>query len=189
MPNFGIGIAIFSNHKILLTQREDFESWCLPGGMVEAGESLAQTALREVREETGLEVCIERLVGIYSIPSGPNGGAHEVIFAGSPIGGTLHPDPNEVIAAEWFALNEVPDLLNPWTLRQVRDGFSGVGGSAAWRQEYSWPFPPETRRRDLYRIRDESGLTRADFFRKHFLRGAFTEVLEVELDDKDLDGG
>jgi ADP-ribose pyrophosphatase YjhB (NUDIX family) len=41
MPNFGVGIAILSGDKVLLTKREDFEVWCLPGGSVEVGESLA----------------------------------------------------------------------------------------------------------------------------------------------------
>ncbi len=42
MPDFGVGIAIIQESKILLTLREDFEVWCLPGGAVETGESLAQ---------------------------------------------------------------------------------------------------------------------------------------------------
>ncbi|PJF32668.1 MAG: NUDIX hydrolase, partial [Phototrophicales bacterium] len=53
MTMIGANIAIIRDNKILLTKREDFEVWCLPGGQAEAGESLAQTALREAREETG----------------------------------------------------------------------------------------------------------------------------------------
>ncbi|MEP6984348.1 MAG: NUDIX domain-containing protein, partial [Chloroflexota bacterium] len=52
--------------RVLLTRRTDNGRWCLPGGAMEAGESLAETCIREVREETGLEVRILRLVGIYS---------------------------------------------------------------------------------------------------------------------------
>ena len=42
--------------RILLAKREDFEVWCIPGGMVEDGESVARAAVREIAEETGLTV-------------------------------------------------------------------------------------------------------------------------------------
>lgn len=43
-------------------------SWCLPGGLVDPGETVEMAAIREVEEETGLKVSIERIVGIYSAP-------------------------------------------------------------------------------------------------------------------------
>lgn len=64
----GVNVAVVHNEQVLLTKRKDFEVWCLPGGHVDAGESVVQAALREVREETGLEVRLNRLVGVYSIP-------------------------------------------------------------------------------------------------------------------------
>lgn len=54
--------------KILLTQRSDNYQWCLPGGKVEAGESVSEACVREVFEETGLHVAILQLTGIYSDP-------------------------------------------------------------------------------------------------------------------------
>jgi ADP-ribose pyrophosphatase YjhB (NUDIX family) len=54
--------------RILLQRRTDNALWSIPGGAMEVGESIAQTAVREVKEETGLEVAPERLVGIYSNP-------------------------------------------------------------------------------------------------------------------------
>jgi len=54
---------------ILLQLRSDNGLWGLPGGSVEIGESVARAILREVREETGLAVEIERLVGVYSDPT------------------------------------------------------------------------------------------------------------------------
>jgi ADP-ribose pyrophosphatase YjhB (NUDIX family) len=68
MINLGVNVAVIEDGRVLLTQREDFEVWCLPGGQVESGESLAQAAVREVREETGLHIELLRLVGIYSRP-------------------------------------------------------------------------------------------------------------------------
>ncbi len=69
MPiDLGASVAIIQAGQILLIQREDFEVWGLPGGQVEAGESIAQAAMREARAETGLDVELTRLVGIYSLP-------------------------------------------------------------------------------------------------------------------------
>jgi 8-oxo-dGTP diphosphatase len=54
--------------EVLLTRRADNGLWCLPGGRMEVGEAIEETAVRETREETGLEVVVERAVGVYSRP-------------------------------------------------------------------------------------------------------------------------
>lgn len=65
----GVSAIIFNEQgKFLLTQRADNGQWCLPGGAVEPGESVAEACEREVLEETGLRVRVKRLVGIYSHP-------------------------------------------------------------------------------------------------------------------------
>ncbi len=180
MPNFGVGIAMLTGDKVLLTKREDFEVWCLPGGSVEDGESLAQTARREAREETGLEIRIERLVGVYSNPKWSNGGSHEIVFAATPVGGALSPDPHEVIEAGWFGLNNLPEPILPWMVRQIRDALDGVGGSAAWRQEFASSFASGLSRKDLYRLRDESGLSRQEYYLKHARQAVFSEISEID---------
>jgi len=53
---------------ILLIERTDNGLWTIPGGGMEVGETIAQTAIREVKEETGLDVSVQRLIGIYSNP-------------------------------------------------------------------------------------------------------------------------
>ena len=55
-----------SGENVLLTRRADNGQWCLPGGRVEPGESVAEACVREVREETGIQVQVVRLTGIYS---------------------------------------------------------------------------------------------------------------------------
>ena len=55
--------------EILLMRRSDNGLWGLPGGYVELGESVAQAAAREVQEETGFEIEVGRLIGVYSDPS------------------------------------------------------------------------------------------------------------------------
>ena len=63
----GTSAIIFNGDgKFLLTQRNDNHQWCLPGGAVESGETVAEACEREVLEETGLSVRVKRLVGVYS---------------------------------------------------------------------------------------------------------------------------
>lgn len=68
--NLGTSAIIYNadDQKILLTRRSDNGRWCLPGGRMEVGESISEACIREVQEETGLQVAIKRLVGIYSSP-------------------------------------------------------------------------------------------------------------------------
>ena len=54
--------------EVLLEKRADYGLWGLPGGVVEAGESVESGVIREVLEETGLQVGVKRLVGVYSDP-------------------------------------------------------------------------------------------------------------------------
>jgi ADP-ribose pyrophosphatase YjhB (NUDIX family) len=66
----GCSAIIFNEkrEKVLLTRRADNDRWCLPGGIVESGESVAEACEREVLEETGLTVRVKRLIGVYSNP-------------------------------------------------------------------------------------------------------------------------
>ena len=66
----GASALIFdqSTGNVLLTRRQDNGRWCLPGGGMDPGESAAEACIREVFEETGLEVKVKRLVGIYTSP-------------------------------------------------------------------------------------------------------------------------
>lgn len=65
-PVVGVDAAIFNSEgKILLVQRADTQTWCMPGGIADVGESPAQVAEREVWEETGLHVAARRLVGVF----------------------------------------------------------------------------------------------------------------------------
>ena len=135
MAGLGACVAVIESGKILLTQREDFEVWCLPGGHVESGESAAQAAVREAFEETGLKVELTQLIGVYFRNRGDDG-IHIFSFLAKPVGGVLKPQLGEVIDVRYFDLNDLP-----WRvvfLKKISEGFVAVdprrrvpvGGSA-----------------------------------------------------------
>jgi len=62
-------VALFDpSRKILLLRRKDNDKWTMPGGTLDFGESLTHCAVREVREETGLQIRIAGLIGTYTDP-------------------------------------------------------------------------------------------------------------------------
>ena len=68
MPGTSGSIFDPAGKKLLLTRRTDNGAWGLPGGAMDAGESASEGCAREVLEETGLVVRINRLIGVYSSP-------------------------------------------------------------------------------------------------------------------------
>ncbi len=167
MPSLGVNIAIVEAGRVLLTRREDFEVWCLPGGQVDDGESLAAAAVREVYEETGLDVSLTRFVGIYSMPHWFSGGAHLALFAAQPVGGALRLNPAEVVEANYFSADALPEPILWWHRQQILDALNGVGNGVAWYQAVAWPFDQAMTRAELYGLRDRSGLSRQQFYLHH----------------------
>ncbi len=110
--------AIILNEKgeVLLQQRSDNKLWGMPGGAIDPGEDPADAVVREVREETGLEVVPERVVGVYggedSMYTYPNGDKVAVIsiaFVCSVVGGTLRLDQDESLDLRYFPVDALPN--------------------------------------------------------------------------------
>jgi ADP-ribose pyrophosphatase YjhB (NUDIX family) len=181
MSALGAAIAIIQAGQVLLTRREDFEVWCLPGGHVDDGESVAQAAVREAREEVGLVVELTRLVGIYSRPRWLGGSMHVILFAARPVGGVLRPQPAEVLDAGYFSPRALPEPLLVGHRRQILDALHGVGGSIACINAIAWPLAPDMTRQELYDLRDQSGLSRQEFYFQSLVRaGSDDYVVEVD---------
>jgi ADP-ribose pyrophosphatase YjhB (NUDIX family) len=178
MKEIAVNVAVLQDEKILLTQRDDFETWILPGGGVEDGESVAQAAIRETKEETGLEVELTGLVGIYSRLGNLLGG-HVVLFTANVIGGEIKCQPGETIAVEWFPFDRIPEPLSLGHKRRIEDAVHGMSGVCI-RQEFNLPNIPEgIDRKGLYELRDRSDLSRQEFY-LHLLENAkITEEVEV----------
>jgi ADP-ribose pyrophosphatase YjhB (NUDIX family) len=145
VPSFGVVVAVIDSGRIALQLREDSRLWSLPGGAVDPGESLVEAAVREVREETGLEVQLTRLVGVYSRPKWLNGGDHNVLFAAVPVGGDIHGFAGaETIEAAYVDPAELPESLVWWHRRMIADAVSGACG-VAWTLNATWPFEGDRR--------------------------------------------
>jgi 8-oxo-dGTP diphosphatase len=66
---------------LLIERRNEPAGWALPGGFVDVGETVEQAAIREAREETGLDVELRHLLGVYSDPArDPRGHTVSVVF-------------------------------------------------------------------------------------------------------------
>ena len=105
--------------RILLQHRTDFDMWGLPGGSVETGETLAESVVREVKEESGLDVEVVRLIGAYSAPDDtttryPDGNVVHYVsltFECRVTGGELRPQRGESKAVRFFHPGQLPTPL------------------------------------------------------------------------------
>lgn len=126
--------------RLLLHRRSDNELWSIPGGRIEVGESVSEAAIREVREETGIEVEPIRVVGIYSDPravvaydDGEVRQQFSICIACRPSGGELSAESDESLEARFVDPAQVRDLsMSPTVRLRVSDYLAG-GEAAALR--------------------------------------------------------
>ena len=125
------GIVFNADGHLLLHRRTDNGKWALPGGAIEIGETAAQAAVRKIREETGYEVDVLRIVGIYSNPTEttmhyPNGDVSSYVaiaFECRVIGGApaLSDETSEV---KWFPPNALPEGFHKPHLPRIQDALA-----------------------------------------------------------------
>ena len=113
---FAGGCLLNDEGKVLLQKRGDSGKWGFPGGAIELGETPEETAVRELKEETGLDVEVESLIGIYTdsdikYPSGDEAHSICIVYKLKAIGGELKCDNLETIGLKYFAINELPEMF------------------------------------------------------------------------------
>ncbi|MDP6605815.1 MAG: NUDIX domain-containing protein [Dehalococcoidia bacterium] len=117
-PKLATGVVVEHDGRVLLVRRNHdpmYGRWSFPSGFVDSGEVVEEAAAREVREETGVEVWIDRLLGVYS-----SAGDHVVFvaFAGTSTGtstgtsaeGVPTAGSDEVMETGLFAPDELPEM-------------------------------------------------------------------------------
>jgi len=115
--------------RVLLIHRVDNDRWALPGGQVEVGERVAETVVREVREETGIEVEVLGLTGVYSDPKhviayddGEVRQQFALSFRARPVGGTLRSS-DEASEVRWLAATDLDRLdIHPSMRLRIQHG-------------------------------------------------------------------
>jgi ADP-ribose pyrophosphatase YjhB (NUDIX family) len=125
----GAEAAVFDGDgRLLLVRRADDRTWCLPCGWVEPGESPAEAAVRETREETGYEVEADRLVDVFTRHASLDGDPHTqiaVLYLCRLVGG----EPSTSIETLDVAFRD-PDAVATW--HPGHDGYARVA-LEAWR--------------------------------------------------------
>jgi 8-oxo-dGTP diphosphatase len=112
--------------RILLV-RTAARGWEMPGGQVEEGEDLVAALRREIEEESGCRVKVDRLIGVYSKLTPPVMALH--LFACSYISGEARAREEEVPEAGWFSAEEARRLVShPPSTQRLVDALSPIGG-------------------------------------------------------------
>ena len=127
-PKVAVGtiIAADAAGRLVLVRRAiepGYGKWVFPGGYVDRGETVAAAAIREAKEEAGLEVRLDRLLNIYSYAGRP---LVVIVYAATAVGGTLCTD-EECLEARLFTPEDIPwdELAFESTKEGLREYLSG----------------------------------------------------------------
>lgn len=128
--NFAGGLLVNEADEILLQKRSDFDSWGLPGGALEFGESAEEACIREFLEETGIKVQVKSLLGISTnfIQHYPNGDVAQAIvieFIVEATGKVNTDLSSETLALKYFGKNNLPPIFNQQHQKFIENYYAG----------------------------------------------------------------
>ena len=136
-PACGVAAAVLDEAgRVLLIRRRiaPFRGeWALPAGYQEIDEDPRDTVLREVREETGIEIEVGELFDVLWVADDPRRPADVLVYLCRPVGGELAPS-DDAEAAEWFHLDELPDQVGFDNRERVLDRLPRPDGAAPPRE-------------------------------------------------------
>lgn len=113
------GVVVDAAGRVLTIRRQDNGHWEPPGGVLELSESPEAGVCREVAEETGMNIRVDRLTGVYK---NVTRGIVALVFRCSP--GEEHPHPtSEAVEVRWMDREEVQRLMDPAFAIRVLDAF------------------------------------------------------------------
>ena len=131
-PKIGCSVAAFdADGRVALIQRSDNKRWAVPGGMAEIGSSPSENALRELREETGFEAELERLVGVYDNKRFGSVSAYQFyicLFRGRITGGAATRS-SESLEVELVRPDALPEDMSPLQRAMIRDAAAPAGAA------------------------------------------------------------
>ncbi len=108
-------VIVNDKNEVLLQKRADNYLWGLPGGILEMDESIAEGAKREVKEETNLDIEIERFIGVFTNPlmvwhETDKAKVYTFAFLARSTGGLLRVNDDESLELKYFKEKDVPKL-------------------------------------------------------------------------------
>jgi ADP-ribose pyrophosphatase YjhB (NUDIX family)/DNA-binding Xre family transcriptional regulator len=124
------GAIIEKDEMILLQRRSDNGKWGLPGGIMEMDETYQEGAIREVKEETGLDIKLDYLVGIYhnknlKWPSGDKAHVICAVFKAHILSGKIQKD-HESLELKFFSKDNLPEIAAIDHKNAINDFFNGI---------------------------------------------------------------
>ncbi len=125
-------LAFDEQQRVALVHHAEVDAWTLPGGAMEPCEVPADAAVREMWEETGLDVDLLRVIGVYggsefvtTYRNGDRVAFAMIVFEAKVRGGTLRPDGEETLDVGWFSRSEAEQLtVQPWVPRVLHNAFT-----------------------------------------------------------------
>ncbi len=131
-PMLSAGAALFvfnEKHQVLMQLRADFKMWGFIGGAMELGETFEETAVRELKEETNLNIVDLKFIKLLSgndcyikYPNGDEVYSVTAIYVVTKHTGDLELLDDESLELKWFDIDNLPDKISPGTKKRYIDG-------------------------------------------------------------------
>lgn len=123
----GVGLFVFNNqNKVLMQLRTDYNQWGFPGGAMDLGESFEETAIRELKEETNLNIKEMKMLKVLSgkdtyreYPNGDKLYDITAIFVVTDYDGVLKVNDDESSKLDWFSIDKLPENMTSHTKNYI----------------------------------------------------------------------